>query len=168
MITCRGYCSEDYYDPVCRYNATVSYQNPPLLFNLHTDPGERIPLDANEYSLVIEKIGLVINSRNTVAQIFLWCALIGVFFSLGIAWLNEMFDTSSLTSFPRLSLSFPSYTPSPSLPPSNLLLPDQTKPHVQPGMGYTSNFDWSEQDGAAVWQARLSTFPLLLPGGLLE
>lgn len=58
-------CSNDYPDVVCRENTSLVYHDPPLLFNLNSDPGELYPLDTTEYPRVLERIEMV----NTVIMI---------------------------------------------------------------------------------------------------
>lgn len=54
-----GLCSNDYYDEVCRQNTSLVYHDPPLLYNLHSDPGELYPLDSYTYRRVLESIEMV-------------------------------------------------------------------------------------------------------------
>lgn len=53
-----GLCPDDYPDTVCRGNYSFHEYNPPLLYNLHTDPGELYALDSNstEYNDVMSEI----------------------------------------------------------------------------------------------------------------
>ena len=54
-----GACPGDYPDQVCRYNTSLEAHDPPLLYNLHTDPGELNELDSDEYADVLETIDQV-------------------------------------------------------------------------------------------------------------
>lgn len=42
---CRGLCDNDYHDEVCRANYSKRAYDPPILYNLHHDPGEIYPLN---------------------------------------------------------------------------------------------------------------------------
>lgn len=56
-----GACPDDYPDSVCRSNTPLEAHDPPLLYNLHTDPGELYELDPDEYADVLGKIDRVSN-----------------------------------------------------------------------------------------------------------
>ena len=53
-----GLCPSDYPDVVCRGNYSFHEYDPPLLYNLHTDPGEIYALDSKstEYDDVMKEI----------------------------------------------------------------------------------------------------------------
>jgi len=51
-----GACPNDYPDRVCRSNTSLEAHDPPLLYNLHEDPGELNELDPDEYADVLEQI----------------------------------------------------------------------------------------------------------------
>ena len=51
-----GLCSDTYPDVVCRGNYSRRSQDPPLLYDLHQDPGEIYNLDVTRYSDVIANI----------------------------------------------------------------------------------------------------------------
>lgn len=53
-----GRCSEDYLDSACRQDTPLIQHSPPLLFDLHSDPGESLPLDSTQYPRLLEKIRL--------------------------------------------------------------------------------------------------------------
>ena len=44
------------YDWECTKNATLKERDPPLLYDLNTDPGERYPLNTNKYADVLTKM----------------------------------------------------------------------------------------------------------------
>lgn len=54
----RGLCDHDYPDEVCRSNYSKHAYDPPLLYNLHHDPGEIYPLDTTmpEYQVILKTI----------------------------------------------------------------------------------------------------------------
>jgi len=55
----RGLCDNDYHDEVCRANYSKRAYNPPLLYNLHHDPGEIYLLNSKntpEYNDVLNTI----------------------------------------------------------------------------------------------------------------
>lgn len=58
----RGLCPSDYPDVVCRGNYSFHTYDPPLLYNLHTDPGELYALDSKstEYTDVMTEIQKVL------------------------------------------------------------------------------------------------------------
>lgn len=43
-----GNAPPDHYDVLCRNTTALEEHDPPLLFNLWTDPGERDPLTPND------------------------------------------------------------------------------------------------------------------------
>lgn len=49
---------------MCRSNTPLEAHDPPLLYNLHTDPGELYELDPDEYADVLGKIDRVSNYTN--------------------------------------------------------------------------------------------------------
>ena len=56
----RSMHSEEFYpDEVCRKTTPRQKHNPPLLYNLELDPGERSKLPVNEYADVLKKIDKV-------------------------------------------------------------------------------------------------------------
>ena len=56
----RYLCPDAYPDPVCRDNYTLHQYDPPLLYDLHHDPGEIYNLDVTEYKEVMDQITKVI------------------------------------------------------------------------------------------------------------
>ena len=50
---------EFYPDKMCRKTASMEKHDPPLLFNLEHDPGERAELKPHEYGHILEKINKV-------------------------------------------------------------------------------------------------------------
>ena len=44
---------------MCRSSTPLEAHDPPLLYNLHTDPGELYELDPDEYADVLDKIDRV-------------------------------------------------------------------------------------------------------------
>ena len=59
LLPCRGLCGETYPDEVCRKNYTLHKHDPPLLFDLHSDPSEQYPLDPTEYAQLLTMIDKV-------------------------------------------------------------------------------------------------------------
>ena len=55
----RALCSNTYPDVVCRSNYSFTAYNPPLLYDLHTDPSEIYNLDTTEYADVLAEIAKV-------------------------------------------------------------------------------------------------------------
>ncbi|XP_064403945.1 arylsulfatase A-like [Halichondria panicea] len=51
-----GLCTTTHPDVVCRSNYTLHAYDPPLLYNLHNDPGEIYELNVKEYSDVMKQI----------------------------------------------------------------------------------------------------------------
>ena len=62
----RALCQNTYPDPVCRDNYTLHQYDPPLLYDLHTDPSEIYNLDVTEYKEVMDKINEVLHSISTL------------------------------------------------------------------------------------------------------
>ena len=60
----RYLCPDTHPDPVCRDNYTLHYYDPPLLYDLHHDPGEIYNLDVTEYKEVINQINKVLRERS--------------------------------------------------------------------------------------------------------
>ncbi len=58
-MLCSGLCPDFYPDEVCRGNYTLHKYDPPLLYNLHNDPGEIYALDVKDYSDVMTQINNV-------------------------------------------------------------------------------------------------------------
>ncbi len=56
---CRGACPEDYPDVMCRENTSLARHDPPLLYDLFSDPGELNELDPDEYADVLAMIDTV-------------------------------------------------------------------------------------------------------------
>lgn len=54
-----GLCPDFYPDAVCRSNFTLHSYDPPLLYDLHSDPGEIYPLDVKQYNDVMKQIEMV-------------------------------------------------------------------------------------------------------------
>lgn len=61
MCVYRRICPNIYPDPVCRDNYTLHHYDPPLLYDLHHDPGEIYNLDVKEYQDVMDQISKVLN-----------------------------------------------------------------------------------------------------------
>ena len=59
MYICRGGAPNTYPDPVCRSDYHLHSYDPPLLYDLNSDPSEVYNLDVNEYSEVIAQIDKV-------------------------------------------------------------------------------------------------------------
>ena len=64
VITCsklypRALCSDTYPDVVCRNNYTRHYYDPPLLYDLHKDPGEIYGLDVTDFKDILDDINQV-------------------------------------------------------------------------------------------------------------
>ena len=55
----RALCSNTYPDVVCRSNYSFTAYNPPLLYDLHTDPSEIYNLDTTEYADILAEIAKV-------------------------------------------------------------------------------------------------------------
>ena len=55
----RRICPNIYPDPVCRDNFTLHHYDPPLLYDLHHDPGEIYNLDVKKYQDVMDEISKV-------------------------------------------------------------------------------------------------------------
>ena len=53
---CRGLCSDSYPDEVCRANYSLHYYDPPLLYDLNSDPGEIYNLNVKEHVEVMTTI----------------------------------------------------------------------------------------------------------------
>jgi arylsulfatase A len=51
-----GNAPPTHFDVLCRNTTELQEQDPPLLFNLWTDPGEMFPLDTNDYQDIVETI----------------------------------------------------------------------------------------------------------------
>ena len=78
-VTISGACPGDYPDEVCRYNTSLKMHNPPILYNLHTDPGELYELDPYQYADVLEQINQVRQIYPTVCMgvwVFFYIALL--------------------------------------------------------------------------------------------
>ena len=74
-----GLCPNFYPDEVCRGNYTLHSYDPPLLYNLHSDPGEIYTLDVKEYSDVMKQIEMVscaILTLTWVVCVFSYCNLV--------------------------------------------------------------------------------------------
>ncbi len=56
IVVLRGLCPTTYPDIVCRGNYTLHHYDPPLLYNLNSDPGEIYNLDVSKYSDVMAQI----------------------------------------------------------------------------------------------------------------
>ena len=123
--THRGACPNDYPDRVCRYNTSLEMHDPPLLFDLHTDPQELNQLDTDEYGEVVAIIDQVGGTK--------WFPWILKYFFPSIFSLPPFLSCSTFSSLP--SSSFLTSSPSPSLPPSlpphfiPLSLPPSLPPH---------------------------------------
>lgn len=61
ILMCRSHCDNDYPDMVCRGNYTKRAVDPPLLYNLHSDPGEIYTLDTKDpkYAQILKQITTV-------------------------------------------------------------------------------------------------------------
>ena len=59
---CSGLAPDFYPDEVCRGNYSLHKYNPPLLYNLHNDPGEIYALNVKDYSNVMKQIDDVSHS----------------------------------------------------------------------------------------------------------
>ena len=57
----RGLCPSTYPDEVCRDNFGTHYYDPPLLYDLNSDPGEIYELSVTEHADVMATINKVIN-----------------------------------------------------------------------------------------------------------
>ena len=55
----RYLCQNIYPDPVCRDNYTLHYYDPPLLYDLHSDPSEIYNLNVSDYEEVMSQINTV-------------------------------------------------------------------------------------------------------------
>ena len=55
-VTCRGLCNRTYPDVVCRNNYTLHSHNPPLLYDLATDPSEVYNLNPTEHKETLLQI----------------------------------------------------------------------------------------------------------------
>ena len=56
----RALCGDDYPDKVCRGNYRLHKHDPPLLFDLNSDPSELYPLDVTEHAqllALLDKVG---------------------------------------------------------------------------------------------------------------
>ena len=59
VYVCRHICPNIYPDPVCRDSYKLHYYDPPLLYDLHHDPGEIYNLDVKEYQDIMVEINKV-------------------------------------------------------------------------------------------------------------
>lgn len=55
----RGDSSDEYSDPVCRRNTSLTDHHPPLLFNINNDPQELNSLNPYDYSDILLKMQMV-------------------------------------------------------------------------------------------------------------
>ena len=51
-----GLCPDTYPDEKCRGNYPIHYYDPPLLYNLNSDPSEVYQLQVDDYADVMETI----------------------------------------------------------------------------------------------------------------
>ncbi len=58
-FSCRGLCPDFYPDEICRFNYSKHAHDPPLLYDLTSDPSEIYSLSVTEYSDVMAQINKV-------------------------------------------------------------------------------------------------------------
>ena len=56
---CRYFCVNTYPDYICRTNYSRHFYDPPLLYDLHHDPGEIYNLDVKKYQDIMDEINQV-------------------------------------------------------------------------------------------------------------
>lgn len=83
-----GLCPTFYPDEMCRGNYSLHSYDPPLLYDLHSDPSEIYSLDVKEYSNVMKQIEMVWLQSRIVLYNIVKCVHRPVWLSVGLIPFN--------------------------------------------------------------------------------